>query len=246
MKENIWAYDDRRNIALPGNAEETLNFSVDHWISLARQSIESRGLFRCALSGGSTPKAIYESLLRKNDALDWSKVRLYFSDERCVPIDHEESNFHMAWEAGFKHLVTREQIFPMYDGGDPRVAGEAYDKLVSGMVFDLVMLGVGEDGHIASLFPLTHALQCQDRDAVANFLPDKETWRITLTFPAIHRAHLATIYAFGQKKGSIVKKIFTSPYDPNLLPAQKIGSPENKALWIIEAEAAKMLSQCMF
>ena len=243
LKDIIWAYDDRRNIALPGNEKETLNFAVERWLVIAQKSIEMKGSFTCALSGGSTPKSIYNELLKKNDALDWSKVKLYFSDERCVPLDHEESNFHMAWEAGFKHLVTREQIFPMYQEGDPRMAGEVYNSLISAVVFDLVMLGLGDDGHVASLFPFTHALQCNDRDAVANFLPNKETWRITLTFSAINRAFYKNIYVFGKKKASIVKEIFTHPYNPDQLPAQNIGSPEHKALWILDAQAAKMLGQ---
>lgn len=243
MTECIWAFDERRNIALPGGSKEALDFAVEQWLALAKKAIEEKGLFTCALSGGSTPKSIYKALALQKAALDWSKVELYFSDERTVPLDNPESNYHMAWEAGFKELVKPSQLFPMYVASEPQEAACAYDRLISGKVFDLVMLGMGDDGHIASLFPYTHALRCEERDVIANFLPEKETWRITLTYPAINRATAITLYVFGSNKAERVKEVFTAPYDPTRLPAQKIGTPENKALWILDKEAAFALNR---
>lgn len=196
------------------------------WLTIAREAIAARGRFTCALSGGSTPKVIYKALSTQKEALDWSKVDLYFSDERCVPLDSPESNYHSAWESGFKELVKPDQIHPMYSGGDPQEAAAAYDKLISGKVFDLVMLGMGEDGHIASLFPFTHALTVDDRDVVANFLPEKEEWRITMTYPAINRAAHIHLYVFGKEE--TVKRILSEPYDPDRYPVQKIKNP----LWL--------------
>lgn len=242
-KDVMWAFDDRRNIALPGSADESLKFSVSRWLILAREAIAEHGVFNCALSGGSTPKALYQALVGYKDALDWTKVRLYFSDERCVPLDNKDSNFLMAWKAGFSQLVAREQIFPMYTTGIPEEAALAYEELVKEVKFDLVMLGMGDDGHTASLFPFTHGLKSKDRLVVANFLPEKEVWRITMTFEEINKAKHINLYVFGASKAPVVKEVLTGEYNPDLLPSQKIGLPDNKALWILDDKAGAMLSQ---
>lgn len=237
----IWTYDERRNLASLEDKKEALEFAVTLWIAMANEAIEDRGLFYCALSGGSTPRAIYEALAERRGLVDFSKVRLYFSDERCVSQSSHESNFHMAWTAGLNEVIADEHIFPMYASGDPHEAALAYEKLVAPITFDLVMLGLGEDGHTASLFPHTHALRAEERQVVANFLPEKEVWRLTLTFNKINQAREIHFYVFGKSKAEIVKEVLGGPYHPDHLPAQKIGTPEHKALFILDNEAASLI-----
>ncbi|MCB1113194.1 MAG: 6-phosphogluconolactonase [Chlamydiia bacterium] len=241
LEEILKDIDDRRFIAVPGDEKETVAFAVERWVTEAKRAINQYGIFNCALSGGSTPKKIYQALLKHKKELDFSKVRLYFSDERCVPLNDPESNFHMAWNAGFKELVTRDQIFPVYDTGDPKEDAKRYNEKVDGVVFDLIMLGMGDDGHTASLFPKTHALQAKGEDVVANFLPEKEVWRITFTFEAINNGRHINFYVMGKGKSETIKKIFLGPYDPTTFPSQAVGTPSNKALWILDQEAASLL-----
>lgn len=234
-------YDERRRIVIPGDAEKTLLFALDEWLLLARKAIQERGVFNCALSGGSTPKKLYEMLKEKKQALDWTKARLYFSDERVVPLDHPDSNFHMAWEAGFNKLVSRSQIFPMVSSLDANADAKAYNGLIENVVFDLIMLGMGDDGHTASLFPRTHALSASGELVAANFLPEKEVWRLTMTFDAINRGRHVSLYVLGKSKAEMVKNIFTKPFDLVTYPSQNIGTASNKALWILDNEAASLL-----
>lgn len=242
FSENIMALDERRLISILSDKTTALKFATDLWIHTAKTAIEKEGLFSCALSGGSTPKALYQ-LLRENKAnIDWSRVRLYFSDERCVPLDHPDSNFKMAWEAGFKDLVSRDQIFPMMTSEDPEESAHHYNSLLEPVKLHLVMLGMGDDGHTASLFPRTHALSVENKKVAANFLPEKESWRITLTYEAINSAEDIQIMTFGKSKASMVDTVFSDPYDPDVIPIQKVGTAERKALWILDQEAASLLS----
>lgn len=237
----LWDFDERRSIAVPGDPNETLNFSINHWIALATEAINTRGDFHVALSGGSTPKKLFEALTAYKTALDWTKVCFYFSDERCVPQDNVESNYHMALSTGLFNLVSQNQIFPMYSEGDPELAAATYDKLIQSIEFDLVMLGMGDDGHTASLFPQTEALEVTSKKAAANYVPDKKSWRITLTFDGINTARHIAIYVVGSSKASMVRDVLTDPYDPARLPAQKVGTSTHKALWILDKGANSLL-----
>jgi 6-phosphogluconolactonase len=245
---NIYAYDERRDIALPGDAKATLDFCVDHFLALANQAIAERDRFFVALSGGTTPKAIFQSvtdpLHRKK--VDWSKVFLFWSDERCVAPSHPDSNYRMAMEAGFEKVgVPQEHIFRMQGEKDVEEGALAYDELIRHTVpdqrFDLVMLGMGADGHTASLFPRTHALHAPGRWAVANYVPSLQVWRLTLTFDCINAARHPVLYVLGANKAATAAQVLTAPYDPDELPAQAIGHANHKALWILDEAAASQL-----
>lgn len=218
---------------VPGNKEETLAYATDHWIETAKNAIAKRGAFRVALSGGSTPKAIYEKLSNEHlHSLDWSKVHLFWGDERNVPPTDPDSNYKMAMDAGLAKLpIPENQIHRM----DPEKSPLEYEKLLT-QPLDLVMLGMGEDGHTASLFPNTAALNETTRLVVLNDVPQKETTRMTLTFSAINQAHTIVFYVLGDSKKKMIKKIFHEP--EHQFPAQLIGTAENKALWILDSAAA--------
>ncbi|MEC7839113.1 MAG: 6-phosphogluconolactonase [Chlamydiota bacterium] len=244
----IKPYDDRRNIAVPGNSNVTTEYCINHFIETAKKCIQDRGYFAVALSGGSTPKAIFKGLARKenHDIIDWSRVLLFWSDERCVSPNSPESNYHMAMEAGFTHLpIPLENIHRMKAEEDPENNAIAYEQLMeeklNGEPFDLVMLGMGNDGHTASLFPKTHGLHAPEKKVIANFLPQMDVWRMTLTYECINAAREIVIYVLGESKAEMVNKVFTGSYLPDEFPIQRIGTQNHKALWILDEAAAKLL-----
>lgn len=233
--------DDRRNIAAPGDADATLIFCVEHFIQAANKAIADHGAFFVALSGGSTPKAIFEALAEPiySKQVDWKNVHLFWSDERCVPPYDPSSNYRMAMDAGFSKIhIPAENIHRIQAEVDPEEAAKAYEKLIEAKIpshsFDLVMLGMGEDGHTASLFPKTHGLHSQQRLVVANFIPDKGIWRITFTFDLINVAKQAVVYVLGKSKATMLHKVLSGPYLPDDLPVQRVGTPSNKALFIAD------------
>lgn len=248
FKELIQTYDERRDIAILETKELAINFSVEHFIKLAQAAIDHHGYFAVALSGGSTPKAIYELLAQKGnrERILWDRVLLFWSDERCVPPEDPDSNYRMAMDAGFSTLnITPEHIFRMQGEEDPEEEARRYNALIKKEVpldrFDLIMLGMGEDGHTASLFPKTHALHSVGHLATANYIPQKECWRLTMTYECINTADNIAIYVLGGSKAEMVEKVLTSPFDPDTYPIQKVGLSTNKALWILDSGAAAKL-----
>ncbi len=244
----IHFFDSRRDIAIPGDTAATLHFCIEHFVHVSQTAIAQNENCFAALSGGSTPKAIYQGLCSPPypQAIRWKNMQLFWSDERCVPPYHPESNYHMAMEAGFSKLhIPAENIHRMQAEGDVEEGALAYDHLIKAKVphqqFDLILLGMGEDGHTASLFPKTHALHTRERLAVANFLPQKDTWRLTLTYDCINQAKNTVIYVLGKNKAEMVKNVLLGPYQPDELPVQRVGSEEHKALWILDKDAASWL-----
>lgn len=247
-QNQISSYDERRDLVIPGDSKTTLDFCVAQFISIANEAISKRGIFTVALSGGSTPKAIYQRLAdpEHRSAIDWKRVLLFWSDERCVAPTDPESNYHTAMEAGFSSLpLLPENIFRMQGEIEPEKSATLYENLIIEHVphhsFDLVMLGMGDDGHTASLFPKTHGLHASGRLVIANFVPQKHTWRLSLTFDCINSGKYITIYVLGKSKAEMLAKVLTEPYDPDLYPSQKIGTRTHKALWIVDQEAASKL-----
>lgn len=233
-----------REIIIPGNQDATLQYAINEWVRIAKEAISTQGKFTVALSGGSTPRAIYKGLLDYKDSLDWSKVLLFWSDERAVPQDDLESNYRSAMEFFTLLPVPKENIFPMKGTGDLEANALDYEKLISehAPVFDLMMLGMGDDGHTASLFPRTHGLHAEGRTVIANFIPSKDVWRLSLTFECINRAKKTVVYILGASKAKIAHKILTGPYEPDLLPIQRVGTESNPARFILDEAAAKDLA----
>ncbi|NGX37365.1 MAG: 6-phosphogluconolactonase [Chlamydiae bacterium] len=243
LKINAW--DERRNLLIPGDENATLDVCIRHFIGAIREAIEDHGAFFVALSGGSTPKAMFKRLTSPpySEQIQWDKIWLFWGDERSDPA---ESNYKMAMEEGFgKVPIPKEQIFPMLAKENIEESALEYQKQVQNALkdhpFDLVMLGMGEDGHTASLFPQTEGLKAQDRLVVANYIPQKNTWRMTLTFEAINSAHSIAIYVMGAAKKDTLVEVFKSEENFERYPIQKIGTKDNKALWIVDEAAASEL-----
>lgn len=247
MKKEPFKFDDRRMIALPGNDEETLHFALENWLEIASESIADHDFFAVALSGGSTPKKMFQELAKRPDAIDWTKVYLFWGDERSVSPSSTDSNYHMALEeANLKKLpLLKEHIFRMVAEADIEANAVNYEGLIREKLgshpFDLVMLGMGDDGHTASLFPHTEALHAKEKLVVANKVPQKNTWRMTLTYECINHARHICLYVLGSGKASTLEKVFTSEFDYETYPSQNIGTKENPALWIVDLGASKNL-----
>jgi 6-phosphogluconolactonase len=244
IKNAIFSYDDRRDLAIPGDLHATLHFCADHFMQCAEEAIHDHGYFAVALAGGSTPKGVYQKLTEKPYAekIDWNKVKLFWSDERSVPPSHPDSNYCMAMEAAFSKLpIPASQIYRMVADEDIELGAQEYENLIKTSLqpagFDLVLLGMGDDGHTASLFPQTHALHVENRLVVANFVPKLNTWRMTLTYECINKAHRRVLYVFGKNKADIVKTVLNGTYQPDLYPVQNIGIRSHKALWILDTDA---------
>lgn len=238
-------FDERRSIIIPGDAKETIEFCVKQFLQIAHSSIKKNDIFTVALSGGSTPNAIFKALSQPpyRNELDWSKVLFFWSDERSVPPTHPESNYHMAMEAGLAQLpIPKDHIFRMRAEKDIEQNALKYEQDIIRNIpskrFDLMMLGMGEDGHTASLFPHTEGLHIKDRLVIANHIPQKQTWRMSLTYECIQNAHHICIYVIGKNKSDMVAQALKGNYEPDSIPIQKIGTAHNQALWILDHEAA--------
>nr|WP_166155079.1 6-phosphogluconolactonase [Neochlamydia sp. AcF84]NGY94701.1 6-phosphogluconolactonase [Neochlamydia sp. AcF84] len=249
-KTKIQVFDDRRDLVAAGNYREALLYCVEQFINLANTCIENQGYFAVALSGGSTPKAIFQILtsLENRERIDWSKVLLFWSDERSVPPTHPESNYLNAMEAGFNALPLKAtNIFRMQAENNIEENARHYQHLIQTKIpkknFDAVLLGMGEDGHTASLFPQTSGLHAGDRLVIGNFIPQKNTWRMTLTYECINAASYILLYVFGKGKEDMVFQALKGPYNPELIPVQKVGTPTHKALWILDDNSKSLLAK---
>ena len=218
--------------------------------TLAEACIADHGHFSLVLSGGSTPMHTYRQLVNQNHKqdLDWTKVQIFWGDERCVPPDHAQSNYRMAREAFFEHVpIPSENIHRMACEDDPAAGAEAYEGMLREQFptgelpqFDLVLLGLGDDGHTASLFPGTEILEEQERWVAPIFVRHLESWRISLTFPVLNASTQTAFLVSGESKARIIQEILgTSAMDP-LHPAQRI-RPLQKLIWFLDHAAGSLL-----
>lgn len=212
-----------------------------------QRAIAKQGQFSIALSGGNTPRPVYERLTRApfDSAIDWTKVRIFFGDERCVPPDSDQSNYRMAREAMLEKLpIPQENIFRIRGEIDPQAAAIEYGQLLKQLFgdggLDLVLLGMGPDGHTASLFPHTEALNESKHRCVANYVQKLDCWRITMTAPFINRAAEVIFLVSGKDKTTALKEVLNGPPDTQRLPAQLIRPTNGQLTWIMDAAAAGM------
>ena len=213
----------------------------------AAEAIARRGRFAVALAGGSTPKSTYEVLARDYaSAVDWPRVHVFFGDERTVPPDHEDSNYRTAREALLDHVPVGS-VHPMRGELPPEEAAALYERELRAFfgeeppVFDLIMLGIGGDGHTASLFPETSALEVTDRTVVANPVLKLGTTRITLTAPVLKAAREVFFLVAGEGKAEALKEILRGDADPREYPA-KLVQPPGGPTWMVDRAAAQYLS----
>jgi 6-phosphogluconolactonase len=216
-----------------------------------------RGVARVAVSGGNTPRRSFELLADTGQPfraqMPWSKLEFYFVDERCVPPDNKESNYRMVNEALLKHVpLPEEQIFRMEGELPPEESAARYESAIRNRMrlegaelpaFDLVTLGMGDDGHTASLFPHTEALGEILRICVANRVPQKDTWRITLTYPVLNRAREVVFLIAGEDKAEPLHEVLQGAYNPDEFPAQLIRPSNGKLTLLLDRAAAAKLPE---
>jgi 6-phosphogluconolactonase len=245
-----------REVRILADANSIAQTAAAEFLEAARKALPEKDSFCVALAGGSTPKALY-GLLSSNPLLQakvpWSKIEFFFGDERHVPPDHAESNFRMATEAMFaKAPVDPKQVHRIK--GEKRNAArgaEEYEEelrasfqLEPGQLprFDLVLLGMGPEGHTASLFPGTKALKEEKRLVVSNWVGKLYTDRITLTPPVLNNASRVIFMVHGEEKAPALKAVLEGPYEPEQLPAQMIHPKQGSILWLVDPAAAGMLA----
>ncbi|AZA90063.1 6-phosphogluconolactonase [Chryseobacterium nakagawai] len=221
--------------------------AADTFIELSGQSIQKNGKFVVAVSGGSSPKAIFSLLATSEyaDKIDWNKVYVFWVDERWVALDDEKSNFKMTLETLLNKVpVNKDQIFPMYkDGIDPEEYAKEYETQIRNVlgeegVFDFILLGMGDDGHTASLFPGEAVLDEKEKWVAAYYLKPQEMFRITLTEPIINKADNILIVTFGTSKKHALNEVLHGEYNPKLYPLQLIKKKDGVQIFTDEEAGA--------
>jgi 6-phosphogluconolactonase len=231
---------------------ELLNETVaEDMLSLCLACIENHGAFHVALAGGSTPKRLYQLIASDafRDRFPWEEIHVYFGDERCVPAGHEDSNFRMANEALLTKVpIPAENIHPIHiDVDDIATSADRYNnELIASLPsdqetpkFDLVLLGLGNDGHTASLFPGTPILQQMQKYVDAVYVEKFDSWRISITYPVINAAANIYLLTTGGEKAQIVKTVMFDELPAEPYPIQRIQGRGNMYWYLDEAAAAQ-------
>jgi 6-phosphogluconolactonase len=240
------------NLLVHETPEELAEAAARDFAARAQEGIDAHGRFAVALAGGSTPEATYEVLARDcANKLDWGKVHVFFGDERTVHPDHEDSNYRMVRETLLSH-VRVGSVHRMRCEMPPSEAAAAYEEELREFFepgqessFDLILLGLGEDGHTASLYPETSALEVTDRWVVANPVLKLETTRLTLTVPVINAAKAVTFLVAGEGKAEALKETLEGDADPRGYPAKFIHPEGGDLTWMVDRAAAKRLSETL-
>jgi len=250
MRHGVEVVPDKRALMEAGAAA---------FAGAARAAIAAHGRFVTALSGGSTPRALFELLATERFAasIDWGRVHVCWGDERAVRPDADASNYRMAREALLDHVpIPPSQVYRIRSEKPPAIAAEAYERTlrtlfatpagpprpVAGARFDLVLLGMGDNGHTASLFPGLHAVREAERWVVAESVAEVGMWRITLTPPVLNAARHVLFLVSGAGKAAMLRRVLEGPPDPDALPAQAIAPVDGVLEWLVDADAAAALS----
>lgn len=241
--------DGKHALHIEADLHSTAQAAAARWAELAREAIRERGAFHVALAGGSTPRALYEALAREpwRDQINWRATFIWFGDERCVPPTHPDSNYRMAQETLLALVdCPSTQIQRMEGERDPHAAARDYQRLLETRLpreelpdlpphLDLVLLGLGSDGHIASLFPNTAILNQQIALTDAVFVPKLSAWRISLTYPLIAAARQVMMLVTGASKADIVTAVLHGAAQE--LPATRLRS-RSAIEWYLDRAAA--------
>jgi 6-phosphogluconolactonase len=246
-----------RSIEVVATAADLFHAAAEEFIHAARTAIGAQGRFTVALSGGSTPKALYSLLATKYADFAWNRVFLFFGDERHVPPTDPESNYRMVNESLLTRIaIPPENVFRVpAENPDANVAASEYEaqlrrffELRSGdrpgefPRFDLILLGMGPDGHTASLFPDSAGLEEQSRLVIANWVAKFNTHRITFTFPVLNRAAEVMFLASGPDKADMLHQVLEGKSTPPL-PSQRVQPSDGKLLWMLDEAAAAKLTR---
>jgi 6-phosphogluconolactonase len=243
--------EEAQGVRVYDDAEAVARAAADLFARLSGEAVEGRGAFSVALSGGTTPRRVYELLASDEyrDRVPWAGVHVFFGDERTVPPDHAESNYRMASEALLSRVeVPAENVHRIEGVGDAAANASDYESVMRGFFgdaewprFDLVFLGMGDDGHTASLFPQTSALAETRAWVAANWVEKFGAWRITLTANAINAARRVVFLVTGSSKAERLREVLKGEQDPSRLPSQMIRPRDGALRWYLDRAAAAKL-----
>lgn len=234
---------------------EVAQSAAELFTSSVVAAANARGIARVAISGGTTPKAMFALLASDAFAkrVPWDKLDLYWVDERCVGPEDADSNYRMTKEALLSKVpLAEDRIHRMEGELEPEEAAARYEAAIRNgfrlegaetPTFDLVLLGMGDDGHTASLFPHTEALNDMTHIVVANHVPQKDTWRITLTWPVINQGREVAFLIEGAGKAQVLHDVFEGPYQPETYPSQIIRPASGKLTLLLDSAAAAKLPE---
>ena len=242
----------QRQVCIYDNMEELSRAAAGWFVQWAHDAIARSDRFTVALAGGSTPKRLYQLLADSpyRQQIDWPKLEIFWNDERAVPPDHPESNYKMAWDALLSRVPvewSRVHRMPAETADADRAAigyqheiAAAFSMSADGPPpsLDLVLLGIGEDGHTASLFPYTEALQEDRRWVVANPIPQRSMYRLTMTLPILNQARQVVFLVTGAGKAAVLNEILEGPLDPQRLPSQAVQPTDGQLSWLLDRQAA--------
>ena len=231
--------------------EATLRDLADYFVARVTEAIAARGRFAVALSGGSSPRKLYELLATPDyrARVDWPRVFFFFGDERNVPRTDPQSNFRMAQTALLAPLgIADDHVFALPTELPPAEAAAAYTRSINDFFspkparFDLVLLGLGDNSHTASLFPHTAVLRATTADVQAVFVPEMGMHRLTFTAPLINQARAVAFLVFGTDKAAAVRRVRQGPRNAEEFPAQLITPAAGERHWFLDAAAAADLA----
>ncbi len=247
---------DKAEIQVLSNLKELTRRAAEEFVLQAVEAVQAKGFFTVALSGGSTPKGLYSLLADENEEfrarVAWDKIHFFWGDERHVPPDHPESNYRMAYEALLSKVPVPPDNVHRIKAENPNAADAARDyeeilreffKLGQGQKprFDLVLLGMGPEGHTASLFPGSEVIHEKSRLVAAPWVEKFKTYRITLTPPVLNNAICVMFLVGGEEKAETLKSVLQGEYRPDRFPAQVIQPVNGKLVWLVDREAARFL-----
>ena len=238
-------------VVLPAK-DDVARRGAEEFVAAAGEAVQSRGRFTVALSGGSTPAGMYWLLAAEpfRSQVQWDRVQFFWSDERCVPPDHSDSNYGTAERELLSLLgVPESNVHRMRGEQDPETAAAEYEAEVRAVVdgdppaFDLIYLGMGDDGHTASLFPHTRALHVTDRLVAANYVEKLSANRLTFTSTLINAARQVMLMVTGEGKAQALKAVLEGERDPETYPSQLVAPTNGRLVWLVDEPAARLLSE---
>jgi 6-phosphogluconolactonase len=249
---------DQPGIRILADTEALSRAAAEEWVRLADEAVRIRGRFTVALSGGSTPRALYRLLAAETGGfrtrMPWRQTHFFWGDERHVPPDHPDSNYRLAAEAMLSRVPVPPGNLHRIPAETPNAAeaAEAYARTLRQFFdaapgrfprFDLILLGLGTNGHTASLFPGTDAVREQERLVAAPWVEKLASHRITLTPPVLNSAASVIFLVSGKEKAETLRAILEGPHEPDRLPAQLVRPADGRLLWIVDRAAAHLLQR---
>ncbi|WP_210464204.1 6-phosphogluconolactonase [Rufibacter roseolus] len=226
--------------------------AVEIFVQSAQEAVQEHGRFTVALTGGSSPEQLYKLLAQSpyRELVPWDKTYVFWGDERWVNLTDDRSNARMAFETLLHHVpISKSHIFPMWGEQSPEDFALIYEKRLlnhfNGQAprFDLILLGMGDDGHTASLFPGTPVLRETERLVKAYYLEPQSMYRITLTAPCINQAKKIVFMTFGEKKAKALREVLEGDRNPEQYPSQLIQPAQGETLWLVDKAAASLLAK---